>query len=378
MKVLIEGEGLVVGKAGGTSTATPGRLERQHDIIRADPRRQIWVLSAPGSRHEGDTKISRLLEQCYELRRNEESFDDIFNHISERYLLIGRALSSEAENAAERFVQQTYDGIKQGNWNLGQTVVQGELGIARVVAIGWGASLVDPTEIFKIQRSGRPHPRTYQLINRYFSSATSLQIVPGCYGADFQDKNKIVMFDWGGSDITADLIAEQVGDGHENWTDVKGVKAVDPRDIKAEDRETIPTISKLTYEEMLVLALRGAKVLHPRAILGCRRAGLPINIRNSFTPENPGTLIVQSREVQREETIIAITRNAKKQTVTLVGLNLGDTKVRAEVLERSKLVLGENSIRLGRTFQGVRSLTLNLKSAQTDQALRFLYTEFFS
>ncbi|HLC87429.1 MAG TPA: hypothetical protein VJG66_00015 [Patescibacteria group bacterium] len=383
MQVLIESERrIIVGKAGGTSTADFARLQRQHEIIQADPRRKIWVLSAPGALFEGDTKISRQLAYCHELFKDHASSGQIataFDPIISRYLDIANGFNSRiVEEEANQFLEQTLGGIILGKWNPGQTVVRGEYGIARLAALGWNATFVDPTAIFRIKDDGSFDPQTAKLIKERFSQIDGLAIVPGCYGSAANDPDKTVMFDWGGSDITADLIAEQVGDGHENWTDVKGVKAVDPKDIAAEDRENIPTIYRVTYEEMLVLAQGGAKVLHPRAILGCRRAGLPINIRDSFYPENPGTLIVSSREVPEDERVIAIARDPVRQTVTLVGSNLGNPRIRAEVLERSILALGNELVGSAKIIQDPLSLTFNLSSVQSDQALRSLYTEFFS
>lgn len=241
--MLILGEGTIVAKAGGTSTANPERLERLHSIMTADPRRGILVVSAPGNITEGDVKISRLLETCYGKARKGEDFTKDFEPIRQRYLLIaGDFTSAAADKEAERFVNQTFEGIRDRIWTPGQAVVRGEYGIAKLLAAGWGVQFVDPTEIFKFRDDGELDPTTYALIREKLQKGTGLHIVPGCYGAKLRNKDEIVMFDWGGSDITADLIAEQVGDGHENWTDTDGVKAVDPKILKPEDRQNIPTI----------------------------------------------------------------------------------------------------------------------------------------
>ena len=76
---------------------------------------------------------------------------------------------------------------------------------------------------------------------------------------------------------------------YENWTDVSGCLVTDPRIVK--NPEVIHTI---TYMELRELAYMGASVLHEDAIFPVRKAGIPINIRNSNRPEDDGTMIVES------------------------------------------------------------------------------------
>ena len=74
---------------------------------------------------------------------------------------------------------------------------------------------------------------------------------------------------------------------YENWTDVSGFLAADPRIVK--DPEIIDVI---TYKELRELSYMGASVLHQDAIFPVRSAKIPINIRNTNDPAAPGTMIV--------------------------------------------------------------------------------------
>jgi aspartokinase/homoserine dehydrogenase 1 len=91
----------------------------------------------------------------------------------------------------------------------------------------------------------------------------------------------------GGSDYSATILGAAL-DAQETviWTDVDGVKTADPRLVP--DAQTIPEIS---YNEAAELAYFGAKVLHPNTLRPVTAAGVPVWIRNSFKPENPGTKI---------------------------------------------------------------------------------------
>ena len=113
-------------------------------------------------------------------------------------------------------------------------------------------------------------------------------VIPGFYGATAE--GKVTTFSRGGSDITGSLIAKAVhADLYENWTDVSGFLITDPRIIK--NPKVIDTI---TYVELRELAYMGATVLHEEAIFPVRQEGIPINIRNTNRPQDPGTLIVES------------------------------------------------------------------------------------
>src|SRR6202040_3450028 len=91
----------------------------------------------------------------------------------------------------------------------------------------------------------------------------------------------------GGSDYSATILGPALG-AQETviWTDVDGVKTADPKLVP----EARP-IDEISYNEAAELAYFGAKVLHPNTLRPVTAAGVPVWIRNSFRPENPGTKI---------------------------------------------------------------------------------------
>ena len=113
-------------------------------------------------------------------------------------------------------------------------------------------------------------------------------VIPGFYGA--APDGSVKTFSRGGSDVTGSLVARAISaDMYENWTDVSGFLVADPRIIN--NPEVIETI---TYRELRELSYMGASVLHEDAIFPVRKAGIPINIRNTNMPEDKGTMIVES------------------------------------------------------------------------------------
>jgi aspartate kinase len=89
----------------------------------------------------------------------------------------------------------------------------------------------------------------------------------------------------GGSDTTAVAFAAALGARCEIYTDVDGVYTADPR-VVPEARK----LQDITYEEMLELASKGAKVMAPRAVELGSVYNIPILVASSFT-DAPGTLI---------------------------------------------------------------------------------------
>ena len=76
---------LKVLKFGGTSLADAEHFRQVANIVKSDPERRYVVASAPGKRFGADIKVTDMLYKCYELSINEESVDEIFAEICDRY-----------------------------------------------------------------------------------------------------------------------------------------------------------------------------------------------------------------------------------------------------------------------------------------------------
>jgi len=141
----------------------------------------------------------------------------------------------------------------------------------------------------------------------------------------------------GGSDYTATILgaALQV-DEVWIWTDVDGLMTADPK--VEPSAKTIPVIS---FSEAMEMAYFGAKAMHPRALEPASERGIPIRMKNTFSPDSPGTLIVQERQVKPESVVkaVAIIRNLELITVSGAGM-VGAPDIAAKVFS----VLGEKRI----------------------------------
>jgi aspartokinase/homoserine dehydrogenase 1 len=129
---------------------------------------------------------------------------------------------------------------------------------------------------------------TNKTVNDYFSSQPSpLFILPGFIASD---KNGVTTtLGRGGSDFTAAIIASAVkASVLEIWTDVSGMMTADPR--LTNNARIIPHIS---YQEAMELSHFGAKVIYPPTIQPVMNLGIPVWIKNTFSPEDYGTLITK-------------------------------------------------------------------------------------
>ncbi|MDR2865848.1 MAG: aspartate kinase [Methanomassiliicoccaceae archaeon] len=124
--------------------------------------------------------------------------------------------------------------------------------------------------------------------------ANTIPIITGFYGRNENDKP--LTFGRGGSDYSAAVVANGLdADCLEIWTDVDGFMSADPRIVP----EAIK-IDEMNFSEAAELAYLGAKVLHPRTIEPVRMKHIPLKVKNSFKPDNSGTLIHHLRAPKNE------------------------------------------------------------------------------
>lgn len=132
---------------------------------------------------------------------------------------------------------------------------------------------------------------TYQNIKAYVDRNSDNVIVATGFIAS-TEKNESTTLGRGGSDYTASLFGAALSaESIEIWTDVDGLMTADPRKVK----RAFP-VSSASYEEAMELSHFGAKVIYPPTIQPALKAGIPIVIKNTFRPEQPGTHIAGKTE----------------------------------------------------------------------------------
>ena len=274
-------------KFGGSSMADAGQYRKIRDILMADPERRVVVVSAAGKRFSGDHKITDLLYLCHAHTQYGVDCSNIYEMIRSRYLEIrdelGIRLDLESEFAALK------SGLDRKMVSQDELASRGEYFSAKLMAAFLGFQFVDAADWIRFKFDGSvDQDATYALLkDRYKGMGI---VIPGFYG--MMPDGKIRTFTRGGSDITGALAAAALdADVYENWTDVSGILMADPRIV--DDPQTIPEV---TYDELRELSYSGAQVLHEGTIFPVREKNIPLNIRNTNAPNDPGTMIKESFE----------------------------------------------------------------------------------
>jgi len=117
------------------------------------------------------------------------------------------------------------------------------------------------------------------------------------------------------------------------------------------------TIPEMSFQEATELTIFGAKAMHPRALEPARKEGIPVRIRNVFSPDNPGTLIVQDEHIKTKDGVKAVTIVKNVAVITVSGAGMvGAPGTAAKVFE----VLGRESINILMISQSVSEANISL------------------
>jgi aspartate kinase len=175
----------------------------------------------------------------------------------------------------------------------------------------------------------------------------------------------------GGSDYSAALLGAALpADEVWIWTDVDGVMSADPRLVP-----NACTIEKLSYREVAELAYFGAKVLHPKTIRPVIEAGIPLRVRNTFNPANPGTLIEANGKLEGTGNINAVTLIQQQRLITLEGRGmLGVPGVAARTF--AAVAATGTSVPLITQASSEQSICFAVPSETTEQVIESLENTF--
>jgi len=357
---------LKVTKFGGSSMADAGQYRKVRDIILADPGRRVVVVSAAGKRDKNDHKITDLLYLCYSHVKYGVDCDRIFQMISSRYIGIrnelGLALPIESELAE---LKKKVDAKSISREAL---VSRGEYFSAKLMAAYLGFQFIDAADWIIFNFDGTvDQERSYEALRSRITPGVGT-VIPGFYGA--MPDGSIHTFSRGGSDITGALASAALdADVYENWTDVSGILMADPRIV--DDPQTIPEV---TYDELRELSCSGAQVLHEDAIFPVREKGIPLNIRNTNAPNDPGTMIQESFEGDHDPDRF-ITGITGKKDFSIISLSKRGMSNQVGVLHKVLSVLVRHNISVDYVPNGIDNVSVVLPTSAIEKELYTIMAE---
>mmetsp|Transcript_124783 Transcript_124783/g.360961 ORF Transcript_124783/g.360961 Transcript_124783/m.360961 type:complete len:537 (+) Transcript_124783:62-1672(+) len=335
-----DGHPLLVMKFGGSSLATPELLRRAAEIIRDRlDRRPIVVLSAMGKttnellaaaerafekgevditkvkqiahatfEHLGvdvPQSVSELLEELHRILSGIALLKEISGRTRDRVVSFGERLSVRVFStlfnhiAMKELTGKLPEAKPVDSWEAGMTTTSGG---------GSANSAFSQCEVL---------PETYLKLNSYFyplrKDYSYLPVFTGYIAKD--PEGNITTLGRDGSDLTATVVGAAVQASEvQIWKDVSGVMTTDPRVVPA-----ARPVSILTFEEAAELSTFGSKVVHPAAILPAWLVSVPISVRNSTAPEQPGTRITSELEsADLRDGIVAAMSTQREITMIII------------------------------------------------------------
>ena len=317
-------------KFGGSSVASAENINKVVEIVKTKTgeRKIAVVVSALGG-------ITDLLLQCAHLAAaGNESYKIILQEIELRHLntvkeLIPVTQQSSVLSAVKKMCNEIED-ICNGIFLLGELsdrtkdkiVSYGELISSQVIAakfkaVGMDVAWKDSREMIQTDSNFGAalvdFSKTNTAIKNYFDAASStLYILPGFIAADANGTTTTL--GRGGSDYTAAIIAGAMdAKVLEIWTDVSGMMTADPRIVT-----NIKLIPKISYQEAMELSHFGAKVIYPPTIQPVMSKNIPVWIKNTFAPEDEGT-VIQNESMTNGSAIRGISSINKISLLSLEG-----------------------------------------------------------
>lgn len=356
--------GIKVLKFGGSSVADGIQLRKMKSIIDSDADRRYIVASAPGKRFEIDNKITDLLYLCKTHMEQNLPYEQVFQVIRDRFNAVKMNLGINVDMGIH--FEEILTNMKKG-CSKDYLASRGEYLSAVLVAAYLKVDFVDAAGMILFDDKGRLLFEETDNAIASKLSAHKMAVIPGFYGTDVET-GEIRTFSRGGSDITGALIARALNaQVYENWTDVSGFLMADPRVVK-----NPKPIEKISYKELRELSYMGASVLHEDAIYPCRMANIPINIKNTNHPDDPGTIITDEEESDQK----IVTGIAGSKDFTVIAIYKNMLSHEKGFVRRILMILEDFDISIEHLPTGIDTVSVVLSDKSIDGRLDEIIEEF--
>ncbi len=353
-------------KFGGTSLADAGQIKKVKEIIEADAHRRYVVPSAPGKRSGGDTKVTDLLYAFHDAVKSGGDWETIYSEI------FGRFVEIRDELGVSTKIEKHLDTVKERvlcGASVDYTVSRGEYLNGLIIADLLGYEFIDAADVIFFDAAGSFEGEKTRTVMRGRLHEAERAVIPGFYGS--KPGGEIKTFSRGGSDITGAIVARSARAGvYENWTDVPGFLVADPRIV-----ENPNVIRRVTYKELRELSYMGATVLHEDAIFPVFKANIPINIRNTYDPEAPGTMIVPGTDEDDTQTITGI---AGKKGFTVISVEKAKMNAELGFGRRVLSALEKNEIKFEHMPSGIDTLGIVIANSELEGKQSDLIDDIYS
>lgn len=356
--------GIKVAKFGGSSVADGIQMAKMREIIESDVDRKYIIVSAPGKRFPTDTKITDLLYLCMNQKEANITYEQVFQVIQDRFNAMKMNLGLDVD------LTRHFDEIRE-NLDKGASedyiVSRGEYLSAVVTAAYLDYDFVDTKGLILFDKRGRLDIDATDAALSAELANHERAIIPGFYGSNIED-GEIKVFSRSGSDISGALVARAVGaDVYENWTDVPGFLMADPNIV-----DNPKPIRSISYMELQELSYMGATVIHEDAVNPLVSVNIPINIRNTNDPENPGTMITAENEKDDDRIITGIAGSKDFTVITVYKSGLNKEK---GFVRKFLSIIEDNEISFEHLPTGIDTVSIIITNEQLGHSLEDILEE---
>ncbi len=308
-------------KFGGTSVGSPENMRSVIDII-IDGEPKVVVLSAMSGTTNALVEISNQLYSG-----NKEAAKALIVDLKKKYDKVVDDLYTTADfkDKGQAVIEAQFQVLNdqvEGEFNAVKeqiNLAQGELISTALVTYllqeeGYKAALLPALDFMRIDEDKQADMAAIkELVKPVLEAAgeQEIYITQGfiCRNAN----NEIDNLQRGGSDYTATLLGAAINSEEvQIWTDIDGIHNNDPRFVDKTTR-----IDNLLFVEAAELAYFGAKILHPLTVLPANEANIPVRLKNTMNPSDPGTLI------SNDKTISGLKAVAAKDGITAIKIRSG-------------------------------------------------------
>ena len=315
-------------KFGGTSVAGSLNIRLVRNVIKTVSGKSIIVVSALGG------VTDKLLTAAGMAADQNEDYKNVLKEIEDRHLTVVKELlpikvQSQVLSKVKSELN-TLETLLEGAFLIGEAtsrlshkiVSYGELLSSYIITEflvqeGMKATHVDTRSLITTSDGNSKPKVNFELTNKnivkYFSGVHEKIVVMPGFIASSENGNATTL-GRGGSDYSAAIVAAALdAELLEIWTDVSGMFTANPRLVK--QAKAIPHLS---YQEAMELSHFGAKVLYPPTIQPVLAKGIPVHIKNTFAPEDLGTLITENKN-EKGKTVRGISHIGNMALLSLEG-----------------------------------------------------------
>lgn len=291
-------------KFGGTSVGSVESLLNLRNIVKAEQRPVVVVVSAMG----GFT--NQLLAMCEQAQQRDISCLDTLEAARKRHHdavdgVVIEPMRQQVHDTIDRFIDESLKPYYLAlATNPHMPVDEIECVCDAIVAHG---EILSSAIVAGMFEDGTPHlslnymrtrldaggrvldwDETARLVKADFADlGDGVHVVQGFISRD-KESGAVTNLGRGGSDYTAAILASLLNaEALEIWTDVDGFMTADPRTHP--DATVIP---QMTYEQAQAMCDAGAKVIYPPTIAPVAMKRIPVWVKNTFNPAAPGTVII--------------------------------------------------------------------------------------